>query len=44
MYTKFIAMKGRTMQIEIQIDETYHEPKILILTNRITDEINEVFK
>lgn len=43
MYTKFIAMKGRTMQIEIQIDETYHEPKILILTNRITDEINEIF-
>lgn len=31
------------MQIEIQIDENYPEPKILILTNRITDEVNEIF-
>ncbi len=31
------------MQIEIQIDENYSELKVLILTNRITDEVNEIF-
>lgn len=32
------------MQIEIQIDETCREPKVLILTDKITDEVNELLK
>lgn len=32
------------MQIEIKIDETCAEPKVLILTGRITDEINDLFR
>ncbi len=31
------------MQIEIQIDEKYDDLKVLILTNKITDEVNENF-
>ncbi len=32
------------MQIEIKLDETCTEPKIIIVTARMTDEINEVIK
>jgi DNA-binding LytR/AlgR family response regulator len=32
------------MQIEIKIDENCKEPKIIILTDRMTDEINDIFK
>ena len=31
------------MQIEIKIDETCREPKVVILTDRITDEVNNLF-
>lgn len=32
------------MQIEIQIDDKCKEPKVVILTNKITDEINDIVK
>ena len=32
------------MQIEIQIDESCKEPKITIVTDRMTDEVNEIMK
>jgi len=32
------------MRIEIKIDETCAEPKVLILTDRITDEVNDLFR
>ena len=32
------------MQIEIQMDRTYLEPKIIILTASMTDEINDLVK
>ena len=32
------------MQIEIKIDEACKDPKIIILTNKITDEVNELLK
>ena len=32
------------MQIEIKIDEFCTEPKITIITNKVTDEINEITK
>ena len=32
------------MQIEIKIDEHCTEPKITIITNKVTDEINEIMK
>lgn len=32
------------MKIEIKIDEGCKEPKIVILTDRVTDEINEIVK
>ncbi len=32
------------MQIEIKIDEHCTEPKITIVTNKVTDEINEITK
>ena len=32
------------MQIEIKIDEHCTEPKITIVTNKVTDEINEIMK
>ncbi len=32
------------MQIEISIDEKYKIPKIIIKTDRVTDEVNEVMK
>ena len=32
------------MQIEIQIDDNCKEPKVIILTNKITDEINDIVK
>lgn len=32
------------MQIEIQIDENCKEPKIIVITDKMNDEINEVVK
>ena len=32
------------MQIEIKIDEQYDDLKVLILANKMTDEVNEIFK
>lgn len=43
LYTLVIAMKGISMQIEIKIDEQYEDLKILILANKMTDEVNEIF-
>ena len=30
------------MKIEIKIDEGCAEPKIIVVTNKVTDEINEI--
>ena len=30
------------MQIEIKLDENCKEPKIIVVTNKMTDEINEI--
>ena len=35
---------GKRMQIEIQIDEHCTEPKIIIVTNKMTDEMNGIIK
>ena len=32
------------MKIEIKIDESCTEPKIVIVTDRVTDKINEIIK
>lgn len=32
------------MQIEIRIDDSFEEPKIIILTDKMTDKINELVK
>lgn len=32
------------MQIEINVDESCKEPKVIVGTNRITAEINEIIK
>ena len=32
------------MQIEIKIDGSYKEPKIIVLTNKMTDEINTIIE
>ena len=32
------------MQIEINVDESCKEPKVIVVTNRITAEINEIIK
>ena len=32
------------MQIEIKIDGTYKEPKIIVVTDKMTDEINAILK
>ena len=32
------------MKIEIKIDESCNEPKIVIVTDRVTDKINEIIK
>ncbi|MFA9381539.1 MAG: LytTR family DNA-binding domain-containing protein [Acetanaerobacterium sp.] len=32
------------MQVEIKIDKTCDEPRVLILTDRVTDEVNELLK
>ncbi len=32
------------MQIEIKLDENCKEPKIIVVTNKMTDEINEIMK
>lgn len=32
------------MQIEIKIDESCKEPKIIVVTDRMTEEINEIIK
>lgn len=36
--------RGDIMQIEIKIDETQKEPKIIILTDKMTKEIDELMK
>ena len=43
LYTLSIAMKGMSMQIEIKIDDQYDDLKILILANKMTDQVNEIF-
>ena len=35
---------GEKMQIEINVDESCKEPKVIVVTNRMTDEINEIIK
>ncbi len=35
---------GEGMQIEVSIDQSCKEPKIIILTDKISDEINEIIK
>lgn len=32
------------MQIEIKLDENYREPKIIIMTDKMTDEVNDIVK
>lgn len=32
------------MQIEIKMDENYREPKIIIMTDKMTDEVNDIVK
>ena len=32
------------MQIEIKLDENCKEPKIIVVTSKMTDEINEIMK
>lgn len=32
------------MQVEIKIDSTYHEPKVIILTDKVDDQINALVK
>lgn len=32
------------MRVEIKIDDEYTEPKIIILTNKMTDKVNELVK
>ena len=32
------------MQIEIQIDESCTEPKIVVITDRMTEEVSEIVK
>lgn len=32
------------MQIEIKMDENYKEPKIIIMTDKMTDEVNDIVK
>lgn len=40
-----MAMEGRDrMKIEIQIDETCGEPKIVVMTHKVTEEISEILK
>jgi DNA-binding LytR/AlgR family response regulator len=38
------APQGDMMQIEIKIDEKCAEPKVIIMTDKMTDEINEIAK
>ena len=32
------------MQIEIKMDDNYREPKIIIMTDKMTDEVNDIVK
>ena len=32
------------MQIEIKIDESYKEPKVIVVADKMTDEINAILK
>ena len=32
------------MQVEIRIDSTVREPKVIVLTDRMTDEVNEIVR
>ena len=36
--------RGESMQIEIKVDDSYTEPKIIILTAAVTEEVNAVLK
>ena len=32
------------MQVEIKIDDSCTEPKVIILTDKVTDEINDILQ
>ena len=32
------------LQVEIKIDSTVREPKVIVLTDRMTDEVNEIVR
>ena len=32
------------MQVEIRIDSAFREPKVIVLTDRMTDEVNEIVR
>lgn len=32
------------MQVEVKIDDSYHEPKVIILADSMTDEVNEIIQ
>lgn len=32
------------MQVEVKIDDSYHEPKVIILTASMTEEVNHIVK
>ena len=41
-YTVIVKMRGEEMQVEIKIDVSCKEPKIVVVTDRMTDEINSI--
>ena len=41
-YTVIVKMRGEEMQVEIKIDVSCKEPKIVVVTDRMTDEINGI--
>lgn len=43
-YTVFEVRRGEKIQIEIKIDSSCKETKIIVLTDKITDEINTFAK
>ncbi len=38
------CQRGDRMQVEVKIDDHYTEPKVIILTDKMNDEINELIK
>lgn len=38
------ATGGEIMQIEVKIDSSVNEPKVIILTDKMTEEINEIIR